>query len=82
MDFIPPSLVTGGGVITMFALSWWWLMRGSLHTDTEFQAMVKQRDEWKAIATEAMEQKRILVESQTGFLHVIEGFKNAAEDKR
>jgi hypothetical protein len=81
MELIPPQLFTGLGVITILVLSWWMLMRGHIHTDTEFQFVVKENEALKQALTESQAQNRDLIEANRTVVHVLRGFTAAAEGK-
>lgn len=92
MDFIPPGLFQGVGVLavltSMLVASWWLLMRGTIHTDTEFQFVLdrlrsadKRAEAAEAALAESQDQNRILIEANKTTAHVLQGFAAAVESK-
>lgn len=93
--WLPPQLFNGVGILTLLVISWWLLVRGTLHTDSEFKFVLAQltakdaqlvaKDAQLAAKddtlNEVLSQNRTLIESNRQTLHVLEGFKAAAEAK-
>lgn len=86
MEFIPPGLFQGVGVlavlVSILVTSWWLLVRGTLHTDTEFQFVVKENEWLKQALTESQSQSRELIEANRTITHALEGFRVAVEEKK
>lgn len=93
MDFLPPGLFQGVGVVAVLMAiltsSWWLLMRGTIHTDTEFQFVLaqlaardKQLEAKDAALTESLRQKAELIDANRTITHVLESFRAAVEAKR
>jgi hypothetical protein len=92
-DFIPPAVFEGVGILavltTMLVGSWWMLVRGTLHTDTEYQfvlSQLKAEQDQNAVKdatiTEVLGQNRELIEANRTITHALEGFRAAVEAKR
>jgi len=100
MDFLPPGLFQGVGVVaiitTLLVTSWWLLMRGNIHTDTEYRFVLSQLDSRDAqiaakdsqlkakeeALTEALKQNSDLIQANRTITHVVEGLRVAMEAKR
>lgn len=87
-DWIPSQMFNGVGVLTLLVVSWWLLVRGTLHTDSEFQFVLAQMASKDLQLTakdntiaEVLDQNRTLIEANQQVVHVLEGFKAAAEAK-
>jgi hypothetical protein len=93
MEWLPPGLFEGVGIVAfalaMLTSSWWLLMRGNIHTDTEYQFVIaqlaareRQLEAKQASLDEALKQNGDLIEANRTITHVLEGLRLAMESRR